>query len=127
MVKRLGLTIILILTISLILVGCSGGSYKLIKGSIKYKDNSICGNYSKYTGNFYKKVKFNEGEVVNFSLTLNTVKGELTAKLIDSDENIMFELNDEKTVKIKKTDNYKVQIIAEEHKGDFKLTWARNN
>ncbi len=124
MARKLSLTSILVLTISLVLVGCSGGSYNLSKGNITYKNNSITGDYSKFTGNFYKTVKFNEGEIVNYSLTLNTIKGDLTAKLIDSDENVVAELSDKLAVTIKKTDNYKIMIEGNSHKGNFVLTWT---
>ncbi|MCY6960363.1 hypothetical protein [Clostridium brassicae] len=122
---RRSLSMMLFLIICL-LMGCSGGSYKINEGDIKASDNSINGSYGSFTGNYFKKVKFEKGEDIKFDFEINTVKGRVSAKVIDSQDNTVAKIEKSKSVKIDKADTYTIKVEGENHEGGFVLTWNIN-
>ncbi|WMJ81097.1 hypothetical protein RBU49_02245 [Clostridium sp. MB40-C1] len=123
--RRISLSMVLFLIISL-LMGCSGGSYKISKGDIKASDNSINGNYGSFTGNYFKKVKFEKNEDIKFDFEISNIKGKISAKVKDSQENTVAEIDKSKLVKMDKADTYTIQVEGENHEGGFVLTWNVN-
>ncbi len=125
--KRKTNSIIMLICIIAIFVftSCSGGSYKIIKGDIDVDSNKMSGEYSEFNGDYYKKVKLKEGEIIKFDISINTDKGEFSAKFIDSDNKKVVDLEKSKSVKINKTDTYKIKVYGKEHKGKFTITWSK--
>jgi hypothetical protein len=120
MKKKLWLILALV---SFFLVGCSGGSYVIKTGGISSSSDSISGDYSKFSGNYYKEVKFEEGDKVSFSYLTTTKNGNLTANLLDSSDEVIENISDNLVITIPKKDTYKIQVEAGNHKGNFMISW----
>ena len=123
MVKKFGLLIFLIVFILLSLVGCTGGSYVITIGEIDSSKNHMSGDYKSFSGYYYKKVTLDNGESLTLTLLVETEKGELIAKVIDSDGNTVETLNTGDTVNLDQPDKYKFQVEGIKHKGSFTLSW----
>lgn len=120
---------ILVVILSLILlVGCEGGSYMVIKGEVDANKNSITGDYNKFSGKYYKRLKLKRNDKIFVKFENETKKGSLKANLTDSDGEEIFSMNgldkaNEKRFIIKKDGYYKMRVIADDHKGSFNLQW----
>lgn len=112
-----------IVLFSILLVGCTGGSYVITTGGVESSSNSISGNYSKFSGYFYKEVKFSKGDNINFTYLISTNDGKLSAKLIDSSGDVIEKITKDTTITIPKEDMYKIQVNAKDHKGSFIISW----
>lgn len=112
---------IIIITL-LIITGCTGYSYTLIRGQINTTSHSIEGSYQTFDRNYCKDVKFEEGDIVDFKFRLTTDKGTLNVKLYYNDEVITF-IEDDMQVTIDKTGTYQIYVFADEHGGSFKVSW----
>jgi hypothetical protein len=111
----------LILTLNL--VGCSGGSYSITTGEMESRNNNMSGEYNSFSGHYYKNVVIDDGETLTLHFLSETKKGELVAKVIDSDGNTIKTLKPGDTVELEKPGKFKFQIEGEKHKGNFKLSW----
>jgi hypothetical protein len=120
--RRMGIFFLLGLMV-LGLVGCSGGTYSIVSGSIQSSNNGLSGSYSSFSGHYYKKVKLEEGKTMRVSFTAETEKGSLAAKVIDSSGKTVETLKTGDTVKVNKPDQYKLQVEGKKHKGSFILSW----
>jgi len=109
--------------LSVVLGGCSGGSYIILSGDIYATDNTIIGEYSSFDGTYFKKVKFKKDQVVGFDFAFKTVNGEISARVIDSLDKTIIELSGKKTLAITETDNYKIQVEGKDHQGIFAVAW----
>lgn len=114
---------LLIALFPILLMGCSAGSYVIKTGNLSSSSDSISGEYSKFSGHYYKKVKFEEGENITFSYSASTIDGKLSANLMDSSDKVIEEITDKMVITIPKKDTYKIQVEANNHKGSFSITW----
>lgn len=118
---------LLMLLLTICLVGCSGGSYKIIKGSIDHTQDSIEGSYSQFNGRYFNSLKLEEGTTMRINFEEHTEEGSITMQLLDMDDNVLLtleEASENKDIKIEKTGKYQVRVSGSNHKGDFKVSWA---
>ena len=119
---------ILVILSLVFLVGCEGGSYKVIMGEVDARENSIIGEYNKFSGNYYKRIKLNRNDEIFVKFEKETKEGSLRVNLTNSDGEEIFSMNgldkvNEKRFIIKKDGYYKMRVIADDHKGSFDLQW----
>jgi hypothetical protein len=93
------------------------------QGGVESSSNSISGNYSKFSGYYYKEVKFAKGDNINFTYLISTNDGKLSAKLLDSSGDVIEKITKDTTITIPKEDTYKIQVNAKDHKGSFIISW----
>lgn len=122
MKKAFGLIFFAVL-ISLNLVGCSGGSHVISIGEIESTKNKLSGEYKSFSGHYYKNVTINNDETLTLNFLVDTEKGELVAKVIDSNGNTIKTLNPGDKVEVDQSGKYKLQVEGEKHKGNFTLSW----
>lgn len=115
--------IFLILTLFLILSGCSGGTHVISTGKIESAKNSIIGEYGSFTGKYFKRVKLKENENFIIFFSEETESGSLVAKVIDSNGKTLNTLKNGDSYKLNKPGKYKLQVEGEKHRGKFILTW----
>ncbi|WP_338448791.1 hypothetical protein R4Z09_21605 [Niallia oryzisoli] len=120
--KKLG-TLLLLMLMLFMFVGCSGGSYTITVGEIDSFKHEIAGEYSSFSGKYYKQVTVEPGEVLEITLTAHTEKGRLKAVILDSEEKVISTLNPGNSVQIRDAGVYKLQVEGKNHKGSFTLSW----
>lgn len=123
--KKRFLSILLLLQL-VIFSGCSGGSYKIINGGIKDCENSMNGNYEKFSGEHFIKVKLQEGQIIDFDFEIESNKGKIFAEVVDSKEKFKANIEKSKVIKIPKSDTYTIRVRGDEHSGGFVLSWNKN-
>lgn len=120
MKKRL---FILSLLLLFFLVSCSGGSYRISVGDIDATNHELKGEYLSFTGNYFKKVKLDEGDSLLVSFHSITQKGTLQARIINSEGTVVKELSDGEIYQLNKPDHYKFEVQGQKHKGSFIISW----
>ncbi|WP_315080591.1 hypothetical protein [uncultured Clostridium sp.] len=116
-----------ILLITLFLVGCSGGSYK-IKSSIENNtNNSMVMSYSNFEGYKFTTLKLKNGDKLNLNIKVTTEEGNLKIALIDENDDELFKVGNPKdeivkTIEINKDGTYKLKVEGN-HKGSYKIDW----
>lgn len=122
------LSLSFILTAFLILTSCSGGNYVIIKGGIESTNNSMDGSYSKFSGNYYRRVRFPGNSNVHLTFHSKTKSGTLTIEMIDDTGKVLFKSNNSsesiKEIHIAQSGSYKFEAIGKNHDGSFKLNWS---
>ena len=116
------------LIIGIVLMGCSGGSYKIIKGNIRQSRNTIKGSYQSFSGDFFKAVRLNKGQTITLKSMSTTEEGSLFLVVVDPYGNSMFEISlqddpKERKIGIDQTGRYKIKVVGEDHRGSFTITW----
>ncbi|MBN2853478.1 MAG: hypothetical protein JXQ23_12150 [Clostridia bacterium] len=119
------ITILLISLCISSLVACTGGSYLLVKGGFSSSDSRLEGQYSTFTGDYYRKVTLTEGDSLTFSFLQNTIEGSLTATVNDKNKNVVFDITDGAAFKVEKTGQYRITVHGEKHNGNFIITWDK--
>lgn len=109
----------------ILLMACTGGSYVIKTGGLHSTSDSISGEYSKFSGYYFKEIDFSRGENIKFSYLASTKNGTLTAKLLNSSGDVMEEITKDTTITIPKQDTYKIQVDGQNHKGSFIITWGK--
>lgn len=109
--------------ISFNIVGCSGGSHVISIGEIESSKNQMSGEYKSFSGHYYKNVTINKDETLTLNFLVETKKGKLVAKVIDSDGNTIKTIKPGDKVEIDQSGKYKLQVEGEKHKGNFTLSW----
>ncbi|WP_462413597.1 hypothetical protein [Neobacillus sp. Marseille-QA0830] len=112
-----------ILFFSIFLVGCSGGSYAIRTGELTSSTNSMSGNYTKFTGYYFREVKFAKGDEIHFDYSVLTKSGSLAATVVDSSGKKIADIHDDETINIPKEDTYKIRVNGDGHKGSFNIMW----
>ncbi|EJO5349166.1 hypothetical protein NRP93_003324 [Clostridium botulinum] len=134
MVKYLKTKIIvpmITLLITVILVGCSGGSYKTIKSKENNTQNSMEMSYSEFKGYKFTSIKLKKGDRLNLNIDVNTEEGNLEILLLDENDKALFKVKNpekpvNKTININKDSTYKIKVDGK-HKGSYKITWDIKN
>lgn len=70
--------------------------------------------------------KFKEGSTVSFNYTINISEGNLKLEIVDDEDNVIAKSKDkagEVSFKVDKTQNYKINLIADKSKGNYSITW----
>lgn len=124
MMKKIALTSVLSIIVISLLVGCSGGSYLLLLGGIDKTDTSLSGDYSEFDGHYYITRTFEKGDKVTFAFTEDTEEGTIKAQLVNEAEDITEVIHNQTEITINKTQNYKIKVIGNDHKGQFNLQWS---
>jgi major membrane immunogen (membrane-anchored lipoprotein) len=122
MLKKLGIHFVILLMIA-VLASCSGGSRVITFGDIEITENDMRGNYSSFTGNYFKNVKLEEGETLTVTFSVHTEKGKLTAEVLNTDGKKVAVVVPGDTLVIDDPGKYKLQAVGEKHKGNFTLSW----
>jgi hypothetical protein len=122
MEKKLGL-LLLTLFMFINLAGCSGGSYRITIGDIDSTKNNISGEYNSFSGHYFKNVTLSNGKALALKFVAETKKGELDAKVIDSDGNTVKTIEPGDTFDLEQPGKYKLQVEGEKHQGNFELSW----
>lgn len=114
-----------IVLLPLLLIGCSGGSYTITIGGLTSDSNSISGQYNSFSGNYFKKVTFEQGDLIHFDYSVSTKKGILAVKLLNSSGKVIEEINKDHTILITKKDTYKIRVEGKKHQGSFYVSWQK--
>jgi len=113
----------------MLLTACSsGGSYKVIMGSLETAENKITGSYNNFSGHYFKKLSLQKGNKLNANLISNTKKGQLRAELVGPEGNVCLQFTGEKQAQhrkltIAKDGIYKFKVRGDNHQGSFTLAW----
>lgn len=124
MKKRLSIVVFLIFSFTLF-VSCSIQNGLLVNGNINSTKTSMNGSYEKFTGKYYKKIKFNKGDFLECTVNITTNKGELLLLLLDKDDNIVADLKDTTNIEIPQNGYYRFTAIGINHSGDFEIGWSK--
>ncbi|HHD2754306.1 TPA: hypothetical protein ACOTG0_003160 [Clostridium perfringens] len=122
--KRLSVVVFLIFSFTLF-VSCSVQNGLLMNGDINSTKTSMNGSYEKFTGKYYKKIKFNKGDLLECTVNSTTNKGELILLLLDKDDNIVADLKDTTNIEISQNGYYYFTAIGINHSGDFEIEWSK--
>lgn len=122
MYKKLLISIVFV---SVLLIGCSGGSYTVHIGELSSSSNSISGEYDRFSGYYFKEVKFAKGDTVQLTYSVSTEQGSLSARLLNSSGKVIKDITSDTTVQITKNDTYKVRVDGQKHQGNFNISWSR--
>ncbi|MGG0720552.1 hypothetical protein ABE096_23680 [Robertmurraya massiliosenegalensis] len=120
--KKVGVLFLMVLLLSN-LVACSGGTYVISIGEVESTNNSIIGEYDSFSGEYFKKVNIANGESYTITFSVRTEKGELIAKVINSDGETLKTLKDGDSFTLNHSGSYKLQVEGEKHRGNFTLSW----
>lgn len=118
----LGVVILSTFIVSLIL-----GQKNVKRGFI---GNNI-GNHMEAKFNYFdgKEInieKFKEGSNVSIDYKINIVEGNLKVEVTDESGNLIAESKDKTgkvEFKVDKTQNYKINLVADKSKGNYSITW----
>ena len=72
---------------------------------------------------YFKRVQFNENDIVKFNFIQDTLRVNIEASLINSDGQEIDVIKDKKEFQIETNDSYKIQVNGSGHRGSFKLEW----
>lgn len=83
----------------------------------------MSGKYNCFSGHYFKKVKIEDCQTLSATFSAETEKGNLIAKVIDTEGPTRKELQEGDTVTINTLGEYKLQVEENKHKGNFTLSW----
>lgn len=121
--KNIFLLLFVTIFLSVNLVGCTGGSYSITIGGIDATKNNMSGEYQSFSGYYFKEVYLEKGKELTLGFLAETEKGNLVAKVIDSEGKIVKTLNPDDTANVIQSGEYKLQVEGEKHQGNFTLSW----
>ena len=113
----------------ILLTACSsGGSYKIIMGSLETADQEITGSYHNFSGHYFQQISLEKGDELTANLVSTTDKGRLKAELVDPEGNTLLQFTGEsqaqhRKLKIPEKGVYKFKVIGDNHQGSFTLSW----
>lgn len=112
-----------LLVAGFILTACSGGSYSVRSGKIEAEKDRLYGSYQRFDGTYYRKVVLDEGDRLQFDLSVRTEEGTLEAIMLNSEEEKLLTISDGDTITVTEKGTYTMQVEASEHAGSFELHW----
>lgn len=89
-------------------------------------DNHMEAKFKYFDGKETDIEKFKEGSTVSFNYTINISEGNLKLEIVDDEDNVIAKSKDkagEVSFKVDKTQNYKINLIADKSKGNYSITW----
>lgn len=123
-------SLIFLLILSLILiVGCSSGSYTVVKASEVNTPTKMSMSYYRFTGYKQTNVNVKEGQPLVVTFDIVTDEGTLNAYIAkDNDKsNCSYEGNDIQTshftVTLTEKGKYTIRVDAKKHSGSYTITW----
>ncbi len=113
----------------LLIPGCSGGKYTIIRGTIRHSRNTISGSYQKFDGEYFKTLHLETGWELTISIEADTDKGSLSLVLVDPYANafVTQSFSEERKTRELVADQagrYKIKIVGENHQGNFSVQWT---
>ncbi len=87
------------------------------------KKRILNGRYTSFTGHYFKDANFKQGEIVDFTVNINSIDGKLTVKVVDLDGKLVSQFNKNTSLKILMDGTYKIQVVADHHEGSFSVNW----
>jgi hypothetical protein len=124
-IRLIGILLILTLVVTL-LPGCSNGKHSIQNGNITAEEGLLQGDYGLFTGNYLRNIKLQEGTKITFGYAVGTLSGELTAYLLDPNDNTKNIIEDNFVYEIEKSGTYKIEVVGNDHSGAFALEWEIN-
>lgn len=125
MIKKI-LVITLLIFVVTIFTSCTFFSGVMKNGSIESIDSNIEGSYDKFSGTYFKRIKLNKSDLLEWNTNTKTEDGSLKLFLRDKDENVIADLNKEDSVEIEEDGYYYFTAIGDKHSGEFDIEWAIN-
>lgn len=125
MIKKILVIVLLIFSLT-IFTSCTFFSGIMKNGSIEAINSNIEGSYDKFSGTYFKRIKLNKSDVLEWNTDVNTEDGSLKLLLRDKDKNIIANLETEDSVKIEKDGYYYFTAIGDKHSGEFDIEWTVN-
>lgn len=125
MIKKI-LVITLLIFVVTIFTSCTFFSGVMKNGSIESIDSNIEGSYDKFSGTYFKRIKLNKSDLLEWNTNTKTEDGSLKLLLRDKDENVIADLNKENSAEIKEDGYYYFTAIGDKHSGEFDIEWAIN-
>jgi len=127
--RKLSIFYVCILTaILLILSACTGRDGKVSGGSIGSNSDEINGEYSKFTGSYFREIDLPKGTKWEFKFKTDTNKGAAIGRIETKKGKVVAVLDDqENTAEIEATKDitYRVYVYAKDHGGKVKLSWGK--
>ncbi|MEK3900772.1 MULTISPECIES: hypothetical protein [unclassified Paenibacillus] len=119
----------LLLLISVVLIGAGflGPDVRVGYGENSY-GNKLNASFYYFNGTNTKKLKFNKGDQVKMTYSIELSKGTLQMKVRDEADNEVFlktEGSGEVDFIVDKTQNYEIEIKAIKAKGKYTLDWSK--
>lgn len=114
---------LLFISLVVLLSSCSGGSYKITAGDIEATKDKISGDYRSFSGYYFKKVNVEVDETLELVFSVETLEGELLAKVIDSEGKTIKTLQNGDSFSLSEPGDFKVQVEGNEHKGNFIISY----
>ncbi len=90
-------------------------------------NGNVSGSYKLFSGTKNKTIHVKEGNPVEVKYSSKLKKGELTMTIYDSNNNIVYELETNKSgtklLKADKDEEYKLEIVGDGAEGSFSVKW----
>lgn len=122
-------TILAVLSLALLLIGCTTGSYTTSWSTEINTFSGISMNYKDFNGYKQTWITVKEDEPRNVKVDVVTEEGKLNLSITDRDGKSFYQGNDiptsSFTVGLDKKGEYKIKVSAEKHKGSYKITWDK--
>ncbi len=121
--------IIIMSLLILLVVGCSRGSYTVVKGSEFNTPTKMSMTYYKFTGYKETNVTVKEGQPVVVTFDIVTEEGTLNAYIAKNNDksNCSYEGKDiptsNFTVTLTEKGKYTIRLDAQKHSGSYSITW----
>lgn len=127
MKKKIAILAVLLLT--LLLSGCTTGSYNTLWSTEINTFSKMSMNYKKFNGYKQTWIIVKEDEQRNVKADIVTEEGKLYLSITDKDGKSFYQGNDlptsSFTVVLDKKGEYKIKVSAENHKGSYKIIWDK--
>jgi hypothetical protein len=115
----------LLLVIVLTFTGCS--NYIEFGAIEQSNSHEFSSSYIKLSGTKIHTLKVKDGETINIEADIVTKKGKLDVYIYKNKDKNEYEGNNVKTgtftVNLTEPGNYKIKVIAKNHKGSYKFKW----
>jgi len=85
------------------------------------------GSYSKFSGYYYRQITLYKNNNVYMNYHSITHRGTIALELIDDNGNVLYKTKKlaerNYPIHISQSGKYRIEVIGNNHKGSFKLTW----
>ena len=128
--KRRSLAVLgMVLVLLLPLIGCTVGSYRL-SGSMVFGGSSARGSYRSFDGYRARAVRLSEGQRIRVTGEIETENGSLIIKLVEPSGDDLWKVTSgnerfESEMVIPDSGRYWVRVEADDHSGQFNISWDR--
>lgn len=109
--------------VALVLTGCSGGSYAIRSGGIDVFKASMGGAYKSFSGEFFKELKLEKGQVLRFCLEEETGSGSIEYLIRNKAGDLAGSIRDGFIWQVPEDGSYRIVTKGDKHAGSFDLAW----